>query len=332
MRYFWQDWESERLLDVHLSQLNLNIEGSELESCIHQLYDELEQKGIVFKPPCYLSTDWYVCDGEVGIAIPYFLAHSRLVKLERKLLFEAEGSQRAHCMKLLRHEAGHAIDNAYKLRRFKKRQLIFGKASKPYPKVYQPRPRDLRFVVNLDGFYGQAHPDEDWAETFAVWLAPKSEWRRRFKGTPALEKLTCLDNILSDAVIPYPIEAEMKEFYILDSIKHNEMTLRQYFDEKRTQWRISLPQNFDHALKELFMVSPHAPFDISAALFLEDHRKLLRNKIAKNTFQYRYVIDRLIDDTIARCHKHRLYLLSDESVTRDSIVRLLSLWGAKIPL
>src|SRR5256885_16453644 len=80
--------------------------------------------------------------------------------------------------RILRHEAGHALDNAYRLRRRKRWRAVFGPASLPYPARYRARPGSRRYVHHLGEWYAQAHPSEDFAETFAVWLTPKSGWRK----------------------------------------------------------------------------------------------------------------------------------------------------------
>ncbi|MCK7497714.1 MAG: putative zinc-binding metallopeptidase [Comamonadaceae bacterium] len=56
----------------------------------------------------------------------------------------------------------------------------FGRASRHYPESYLPRPGSRNYVVHLDHWYAQSHPAEDWAETFAVWLDPRSRWRERY--------------------------------------------------------------------------------------------------------------------------------------------------------
>ena len=131
-----------------------------------------------------------------GIAIPFYLAHPRLRRLELTQVLEIEGGTREWCMMILRHEAGHAIENAYRLRQRPKRQALFGKSSEPYPDSYAPKPYSRSFVVHLDSWYAQSHPDEDFAETFAVWLTPGSNWRERYAGWPALRKLEYVDELM----------------------------------------------------------------------------------------------------------------------------------------
>ena len=178
----WAEAEDELLLDMRLSELELKIEGSDLEERIAELGKELEAKGLQFRPHFWLADEWFCPDGVPGIAIPFYLAHPRLRRLELTQMLEVEGGTREWCMTILRHEAGHAIENAYKLRQRPKRQAIFGKSSEPYPDSYAPKPYSRSFVVHLDSWYAQSHPDEDFAETFAVWLTPDSNWRERYRG------------------------------------------------------------------------------------------------------------------------------------------------------
>src|SRR5258708_4147028 len=190
----WADWPDEKLLDLRMSQLGLNIEESVLADRISQLQRELEGRGLAhFKPHFWLSDEWFSPDGVPGVAIPFYLAHPRLERLERAYMLEVEGGTPEWCMRILRHEAGHAIDNAYKLRQRRRRQQVFGPSYKAYPQFYDPKPYSKSFVLHLDSWYAQSHPDEDFAETFAVWMNPESDWRPRYEGWPALKRLEDMD-------------------------------------------------------------------------------------------------------------------------------------------
>ena len=149
-----------------------------------------------FRPYVWLSTDWFTPDGLSGFAIPFFLAHPRLARLEGRHMLEVEGGGHDWCMKLLRHETAHAIDNAYRLRRRKRWREVFGRASEKYAEAYLPRPLSREYVLNLDDWYSQSHPLEDFAETFSVWLQPRSQWRRRYADWPALKKLEYVDELM----------------------------------------------------------------------------------------------------------------------------------------
>ena len=165
---------------------------------IQQLYRELERRHLHFRPHFWLSDEWYTPDGVPGVAIPFYLAHPRLAELECSQMLEVEGGTPEWCMRILRHESGHAIDNAYRLRRRRRRQQLFGLSSQPYPEHYTPRPYSRSYVLHLEPWYAQSHPDEDFAETFAVWLTPKSSWRKRYAGWPALKKLEYVDELMRE--------------------------------------------------------------------------------------------------------------------------------------
>jgi hypothetical protein len=123
-----------------------------------------------------------------GIAVPFFLGHPRLLRLERRMLGEAEGSSRRWRQRLFRHELGHAVDTAFGLRRRRDWQRVFGRAGAPYSRDYTVRPGSKDYVLHLEHWYAQSHPTEDFAETFAVWLQPKARWRAEYSGWPALAK------------------------------------------------------------------------------------------------------------------------------------------------
>src|SRR5437773_3246711 len=182
----WAAWPDEKLLDLRLCDLHLKLRhsGSLLER-IRELYRELRQRGIAFRPHFWLAEEWFSPDGVPGIAVPFYLAHPRLAQLELHQMLEVEGGSHDWCMRILRHETGHAIDNAYRLRSRKQRPKIFGEASRRYPEYYTPKPYSKSFVLHLDSWYAQSHPAEDFAETFAVWLGPEEAWRRRYQGWPA---------------------------------------------------------------------------------------------------------------------------------------------------
>ena len=122
----WATWPDERLLDLRLCDLDVKIAGSNLEDRITQLYQELDGRGLRFHPHFWLSDEWFCPDDVPGIAIPFYLAHPRLAKLELAQMLEVEGGEPDSCMRILRHEAGHAIENAFKLRRRRHRQQLFG--------------------------------------------------------------------------------------------------------------------------------------------------------------------------------------------------------------
>src|SRR5215510_5471687 len=156
--------------------------------------------------------------------------HPRLAKLELAQMLEVEGGTPEWCMRILRHEAGHAIENAYRIRRLRGRQQVFGRSSQPYPHYYRPRPYSRSFVRHLDVWYAQSHPDEDFAETFAVWLTPDSAWAERYKGWPVLKKLQYMDGLMRELANSSPKVVTTEEIDPLQTIKR---TLREHYERKR---------------------------------------------------------------------------------------------------
>jgi len=221
----WASWSNEQLLNIPMSQLGVTLDGAFLSAQIQQLYAELEARQLLFRPHCWLSNEWFSPDGVPGIAVPFYLAHPRLAKLELDQMLEVEGGTPDWCMRILRHEAGHAIENAYRLRRLRRRQQIFGRSSEPYPKYYRPRPYSRSFVRHLDVWYAQSHPDEDFAETFAVWLTPDSTWADRYKGWPVLKKLQYVEGLMAGLAAVPPKVVTQEEVDPLPDLKK---TLREH--------------------------------------------------------------------------------------------------------
>src|SRR3989449_2447493 len=145
----WLRMSDEELLDVRICDLALSIEGTPLEQRVKRLYLELDKRWIGFKPHVWLSNEWFSPDGIPGFAIPFYLAHPRLIKLERRQMLEVEGSSEAECMRILRHEAGHAIDNAFRLHARSTWTNTFGSYRVKYPEWYQPQPGSRDYVFNL---------------------------------------------------------------------------------------------------------------------------------------------------------------------------------------
>src|SRR5690242_17828978 len=194
----WTRMSDEQLLGMRFCDLRLRLERTPLAKRVRRLYRELDRRQIGIRPHCWLSEEWFSPDGVPGIAIPFYLAHPRLMKLENHKMLEVEGGTRDWCMRILRHEAGHTIDTAFRLHRRRPWQDVFGKSSQPYPDFYNPKPYSKSYVLHLDSWYAQSHPAEDFAETFAVWLKPDSDWRKRYTGWPALKKLEFVDQLMGE--------------------------------------------------------------------------------------------------------------------------------------
>ncbi|HEY4228635.1 MAG TPA: putative zinc-binding metallopeptidase, partial [Thermoanaerobaculia bacterium] len=183
----------QEILTKPIKELGLKLEGSPIERLVQQLYRELERKALrKFRPLCYLTDEWGCPSGEPVIGIPFYLANPKLARLEKEM---NDLEDRREILMYLRHEAGHAFNYAYELYRTPEWRDLFGPFRRPYRDSYRPVPFSRRFVRHIAGWYAQKHPDEDFAETFAVWLTPRSAWRKRYKGWGAMAKLRYVDRM-----------------------------------------------------------------------------------------------------------------------------------------
>src|SRR5690348_13790145 len=208
MSYRWEGFDDDALLGLRFRDLNLKFAHSPVGADAQRLTAELAQRGIRFKPHFWFSTEWFSPDGVPGVAVPFYLAHPRLARLERRMMGEAEGGNRRWRLRLLRHEVGHAVDTAFGLRRRTDWRQIFGAASALYSRDYTARPRSKNHVLHLEHWYAQSHPTEDFAETFGVWLQPKSRWRTEYAGWPALTKLEFVDELMTELAGRAPVRRD----------------------------------------------------------------------------------------------------------------------------
>lgn len=320
LRADWPDLHDEALLDVRMADLPLGIDEM-LADRVAQLREELETRGLQFPLHCYLSDEWFTPDGATAIAIPFYLAHPRLARLEEAQMFEVEGGEHEWCMRILRHEAGHAIDNAFQLRRRPRRRRTFGLPSKPYPEGYTPKPYSKSYVLHLDAWYAQSHPDEDFAETFAVWLTPTSEWRQRYAGWPALRKLECMDALMTSIGHRPPRIINHDE---VDPVRKLRKTLRQHYRNKRRYYGIDYPNFYDRDLRRLFSESSEYVGNMTAARFLTRIRRPTRRLVASWTGIYQYTIDQVLEDMITRSRQLKLRLAVPEDKARQEFAVLLT--------
>ena len=311
----------DELLDVQMRQLEIRIEGSALEPRIEQLHQELAARGLTFRPHYWLSDEWFTPDGIPGIAIPFYLAHPRLAKLELAQMLEIEGGDPEWCMRILRHEAGHAIDNAFALRRKRQRREIFGSPSEEYPEFYAPKPYSKSFVLHLDAWYAQSHPDEDFAETFAVWLTPSSHWQKRYSEWPALKKLEYMDRLMRSLQGREPLVTSGKT---LDPLSRLRKTLRQHYRRKRRHYGLDYPAFYDRDLRRLFSDAPHFAGNMAASQFISRIRRSVRQVVSSWTGIYQYTIDQVLEDMIERSRQLKLRLAVPEDEARQQFTVLLT--------
>lgn len=319
----WANLPDDELLDLRLCDLHdeLSVERSQLAPRVQRLYDELERRGLRFRPHVWISSEWFSPDGVPGIAIPFFLAHPRLMRLEQKMMLKIEGGTAETCMKLLRHETGHAIDNAYRLHYRKRWRELFGSFAEKYPETYQPKPYSRHHVLHLDNWYAQAHPAEDFAETFAVWLRPRSGWRKQYKGWPALRKLQYVHELMQEiADEPAPVRSRKH----VESLKDLKQTLRAYYHEKRMIYGVEWPDFFDDDLQKLFSDDERYADRPSAAQFMRSIRADVRRLVSKWTGEHPYTIDQVLRDMIDRCRELKMRLAIPQRQARTEAVIMVA--------
>lgn len=318
----WASLSDAELLDVRLCDLKLTIAGTDLQERIELIEGELSERGLLFRPHVWLSTEWFSPDGVPGYAIPFYLAHPRLMELEQRQMHEVEGGSRRSCLQLMRHEAAHALDNAYALHERDDWRDVFGRFDSDYVSHYEPKPYSKRFVRHLELWYAQSHPAEDFAETFAVWLDPASRWRTRYRGWAALEKLRYLDRLMRDIAGQKPVKRGRQR---LEPIGELKKTLGEHYREKRARYRLALRETYDRDLKRLFSHPSEARRHLSAALFLREERAEIRKLVSRWTGEYQYAVDRVLAEVIQRTEELGLVVGSGAAhVKRDAMLLVAS--------
>jgi len=319
-RHPWVRLKHEALLDVRLCDLGVTLDGSPLAGDVERLYVELERRGLGFRPHCWLGEEWFSPDGVPGFALPFYLAHPRLRSLERRMMGEVEGGNRNWFMRILRHEAGHALDNAYRLRRRRGWRETFGPASLPYPDSYRPRPGSRRFVQHLGSWYAQSHPTEDFAETFAVWLKPGSRWRREYEGWPAIAKLEYVDGLMAEvAETPAAVRTRVH----VDRLGEDTRTLREYYAARLSRHVPTTRRDEDELLERVFTRDPGRR-PLRAATFLRRLRPRLHRAIAAREHCGEYLVHQVMRAAIHRSQELGLYVGRGQRRSARHVERILT--------
>jgi putative zinc-binding metallo-peptidase len=310
----------EQLLDMRLCELPLKIEGTPLEPRVARLYRELEARGLRFKPHIWLSEEWFTPDEIPGFAIPFYLAHPRLAKLEGRQMFQIEGGTEKECLSILRHEAGHAIDNAFHLHGRQRYRKLFGSYRQPYPDWYRPEPNSRDYVLHLPAWYAQAHPAEDFAETFAVWISQGSRWKKRYEGWPALRKLEYVDEVMRGFVGKAPPNKSRER---VEELRQVQKTLREHYLKRRQYYDFMWPPDYDRDLLRIFSADPRNRNCPSAVSFLRRHRRVLCSQVSEGTGVHQYAIDQMFGEMIKRCQELKLRIaLTSEHASQKVLVML----------
>jgi hypothetical protein len=314
----WAGLTDAELLEWRFRNLRLKADNPILGPDVDHLYDVLQRRGIRFKPHVWISTDWFSPDGIPGIAVPFFAAHPRLAQLERRMKHEAEGGNRRWRRRILYHEAGHALDTAYGLRRRAEWRAVFGRASRQYPSAYAARPASRRFVQHLGHWYAQSHPTEDFAETFAVWLQPKARWRREYAGWPALEKLEYVDDLMTGIAGRRPKNSNRS---VVAPLSSNRRSLKEHYrrqqpTEDRTEKR------YDQWLRRAYTSRDRRPRALAADRFLAAHEDRIRAAVFRRTGTQPYLFSQVAQSVRRRCRILDLALRGTQRDALETAIRL----------
>jgi len=313
----------EQLLQTRIGDLPISIEGTWLEECVKALYTELDAKGLVFHPECYLADEWLTPEGEVAIGIPFYLAHPALIRLERRMMLEAEGEGRLWCMQLLRHEAGHAFSYAYNLHKRREWQKVFGSSKEEYGNTYKFKPYSKSYVRHLDGFYAQYHPDEDFVETFAVWLTPDADWKGQYQGWKALDKLQFVDGLMSSIKGVGPLKPKGRQLW---NQKNLTITLEKYYKKKYQHEEEEFPDFHDIQLKKIFTSLTDEEWwafkkdrrktrgILTAEELIREHSKNILNSIDRCTGERKYIISDLLKKIALRTRQLHMTVSQPQAV------------------
>lgn len=306
---YWARYSDAQLLRLRFRDLRLGSpRRAVLRRAFRQLHTELAARHIRLEPHFWFSDEWFSPDGVTGIAIPFYLAHPRLERLERRMSNSVEGGNAAGLMRILRHEAGHVVDTAFRLRRRKLWRETFGSSSLPYPTRYTANPGSREFVTHLDGWYAQAHPTEDFAETFAIWLAPRSNWRHRYADTPALKKLEAMDQLMQSIGGRRPL---VKVASRIEPVAGNDLALREYY-RRNLQRRVDcdfsmIDRALDRKLPKSILGDSHRGHR-RADSFLRHLKSDLIRHVMTNSAIDRYGAEQLVQLAIERARERRLWI------------------------
>jgi hypothetical protein len=319
----WYKLPDEEILQIRVRDLHLKIPGSELEPLIERLYEELDNKGISFHPTCYLADEWFCPEKVPIIGIPFCLAHPRLKHIEQKMLYEVEGGTEVSCMRLLRHECGHALNYAYEIYKKTRWRELFGLFSARYTGSYYYQPYSRRFVIHLEDNYAQSHPDEDFAETFAVWLTPNSDWEHKYNGWPVIKKLRYVESLMKRIGNQPPVNTVQENPPW--SASRMTSTLAAHYERKRKALGSEFQGFYDDSLGILFASKPGSSASMKASKLLRHHRQELVNSVSRWTGHRKYDIRQLVNNLINRCDALNLHTKPGQT---DHIIGLTALLTA----
>ena len=311
--------EARQLLTVPIRELGLSLERSPVAPFVRALYAELDAAGLrSFRPRCYLSDEWGCPSEEPVIGIPFYLGDPRVTRLE-DAVNDVESER--EIMMYMRHEAGHAFNYAYELFRGDEWHELFGSFRRPYRDDFPFVPFSKDYVRHIAGWYAQKHPDEDFAETFAVWLDPESNWRERYRGWGAMKKLLYVDRIAGEIGERAPTHVEGETDITVDEM---EQTVEEFYRETTIdETRMIEGLALDADLTDIFVEPSKQRAGVDyrpASQLLAEHRRDAVDKINYWTGVRRTLVRALVLAVERRLGE--LDLAAETSRSRTAMVEL----------
>ena len=315
---------------TRIKDLGLSIAGTALEPTIAEFTAELERAGIGrIRPRFYLSDEWGVPMDTIAIAIPFYLARPELARLHLQQTGHIEGLDRLRMLRYLRHEMGHVLGYAYKLYLRADWREHFGSIDDPYVEGYRPKPFDRRFVRHLPGWYAQKHPDEDWAETFAVWMTPGGTWRSDYEKWPvALAKLEYCDRVVREVAEQPPLVTTID---LDEDAAEIESTLQEFYKDQSADGHV-LTTSLDELLRDIF--GDIAPDRDQASSDAATLLRRLRGDLCAATFQWTGYfpehVHSLVNQLADRAEARRLaYAVDREQIAIVSLTAMVTTLAMK---
>ncbi len=306
------------LLPVPIRELGLRLEGSPIQEYVEQLFKELDAKGLKhFRPAFYLTNEWGCPSEQPIIGVPFYLADRRLGQLEAAVNdIESE----REIMMYMRHEAGHAFNYAYELYKTDEWRDIFGPFRRPYRDHYAFVPFSRNYVRHIAGWYAQKHPDEDFAETFAVWLTPRSKWRDKYKNWPAIKKLQYVDRIAHEVGDQPPLRPLGEKDFTVEEM---EETIEEFYrdsirDESQAMANLALDVDLDDIFYHVDDIA--AERARKASEVVDEYRKEIVDKVSYWTGVRRSLVKALVEAIIKKVDE--LDLVVDTKSEREHVVEL----------
>ena len=316
----WARYPDEELLDLRFADLEITTPGVFLETCLERISSEMALRGIRFRPRVWVSDEWFSPDGIGGFAVPFYLTHPRLKRLERRMMYAAEGGTRRECLRLVRHETAHALQHAYRFERRRDWQRIFGRSSLRYPDRYRPDPSSRDYVHHLQDWYAQCHPDEDFAETFSVWLPPRSPWRSRYAGWPALAKLAYVDRFMGELSTRAVPRASRRA---IDPVHRLDTTLREHYRRRRLRFGVDRTTSLDAPLRSFFEGGRPAGDRRQGAALLRRIRSDVEAGVAPYSLEAEYALAMVYQDLVSRSDVLELRTARQDRVVARLVVRFV---------